>query len=70
MDKLDMFQEIFGKVDRLGWWDMERIKTDDGTHFTSKEYQEVIYIHGAQIELTEPHYQEMNGQVEVTWRAL
>ena len=22
MDKLDMFQAIFGKVDKSGWWDM------------------------------------------------
>ena len=22
MDKLDMFQEIFGEVDKFGWWDM------------------------------------------------
>ena len=38
MDKLDMFQEIFGKVDEFGWWDMERIQTDDGKQFTSKEF--------------------------------
>ena len=25
MDKLDMFQERFRKVDEFGWWDMERI---------------------------------------------
>ena len=31
MDKLDMFQSIFGKVDEFGWWDMEIIQTDDGT---------------------------------------
>ena len=23
MDKLDMFQDIFGKIDRFGWWDLE-----------------------------------------------
>ena len=25
MDKIDMFQVIFGKVDEFGWWDMETI---------------------------------------------
>ena len=25
VDKLDIFQAIFGKVDEFGWWDMERI---------------------------------------------
>ena len=36
MDKLDLYQEIFGKVDEFGWWDMERIQTDSGMKFTSK----------------------------------
>ena len=31
MDKIDMFQEIFGKVDEFGWWYIERIQTDSGT---------------------------------------
>ena len=38
MDKLDMFQEIFGKVDEFGWWYMERIKTEAAMHFTSKDF--------------------------------
>ena len=40
MDKLDMFQAIFGKIDEFGIWDMEIIQTDDETKFTSKEFQE------------------------------
>ena len=24
MDKLDMFQSIFRKIDQFGWWDLER----------------------------------------------
>ena len=39
MDKLDMFQARFRKVDEFGWWDMERIQTDSGTQFTSKDFQ-------------------------------
>ena len=34
LDKLDMFQSTFGKVDKFGWWDMEIIQTDAGTQFT------------------------------------
>ena len=34
-----MFQARFGKVDGFGWWDMEIIKTDAATQFTSKEFQ-------------------------------
>ena len=31
MDKLDMFQSRFGRIDRFGWWDLERISSDAGT---------------------------------------
>ena len=36
MDKLEMFQSIFGKIDKFGWWDLEQIQTGAGTHFTSQ----------------------------------
>ena len=39
MDKLDMFQAVFGKIDEFGWWDLEIISADTGTHFTSTEFQ-------------------------------
>ena len=39
MDNLDMFQETFGKLYGFGWWDIQRLQTDDGTQFTSKEFQ-------------------------------
>ena len=31
IDKIDMFQTIFGKVNEFGWWDTERIQTNAGT---------------------------------------
>ena len=31
MDKLDIFQSRFGKMDQFGWWDLVRISTDAGT---------------------------------------
>ena len=34
-DKLDMFQSRFGKKDKFGWWDLERISADAVTKFTS-----------------------------------
>ena len=37
MDKLDMFQSRFGKIDEFGWWDLERISADAGSKFTSAE---------------------------------
>ena len=44
MDKLDMFQEIFGKVDGFGWWDMNIVQNGSGTQFTSKNFQEDLYV--------------------------
>ena len=40
MDKLDMFQSIFGKIDQFGWWDLGRISADVGTQFTSTEFKQ------------------------------
>ena len=34
MDKLDMFQSKFGKMDQFGGWYLERISADAGTQFT------------------------------------
>ena len=46
MDKIDMFLARFGKVDELGWWDMEIIQTDYGMEFTSKDFQGGLSIRG------------------------
>ena len=46
MDRLDMFQARFGKVDEFGWWDMERIQTYAVTQFNSKGFQGDLYIRG------------------------
>ena len=35
MNKLDMFQSRFGKIDEFGWWDLERISADAGKQFAS-----------------------------------
>ena len=40
MDKLDMFQSRFGKIDQFGWWDLERISADEGTQFTLTEFKD------------------------------
>ena len=31
MDKLDMLQSIFGKIDKFVWWDLEIISVDTGS---------------------------------------
>ena len=66
MDKLDMFQSRFRKIDEFGWWYLERISADAGTHFTSTEFKEECQTCGVHLALAAPEHQEMNGQVEVT----
>ena len=39
MNKLDMFQARFGKIDQFGWWDLEKISADACTQFTSTEFK-------------------------------
>ena len=49
---------------------MDRVYTDAGIHFTSKNFQEGISVYGLQRALSAPDHQEMNCQVEVTWKTL
>ena len=65
-----MFQSIFGKIDQFGWWDLERISADAGAQFTSIEFKDEFQNRGVRLTLAAPEHQEMNGQVEVTWRTL
>ena len=68
MDKLDMFQAIFEKIDEFGWWDLEITSAGLGTQFTSTEVQDECQAHGVWIALAYLEYQEIDGQVEVTWQ--
>ena len=46
MDKLNMFQSRFGKMDQFGWWDFEIISVDVGTQFTSTEFKKECQTRG------------------------
>ena len=70
MEKIDMFQAIFGKLDEFGWWDMERIQTDAGMKFTSKVFHKVISIHAVKLSLEAPNHQETNDKFELIWKIL
>ena len=70
MDKLDMFQSRFRKIDQFGWWDLERISADAGTQFTSTESKDECQTRGVCLTLASPEHQAMNGKFEVTWRTL
>ena len=54
MEKPDMFQSIFWKVDESVWGDLERIKNDPGTQFTMKDYQEGLYVRGVILIVVAP----------------
>ena len=66
MDKLDMFQSRFGKINQFGWWDLERISSDSGTRFILMEFKDECQTCGVRLTLAAPEHQEMNRQVEVT----
>ena len=66
MDKLDMFQSRFMKIDQFGWWDLERISVDVGTQFTSTEFKYGRQTCGVCLTLAAPEHQETNRRVEVT----
>ena len=44
LDKLDMFQSRFGRINQFDWWALERISADAGTQFTSTEFKEECQI--------------------------
>ena len=39
MDKLDIFQYIFGKIDEFGWWYLEIFSADVCTQFNLTEFK-------------------------------
>ena len=70
MEKLYMFQSIFGKIDQFGWWDLERISADADTQFTSTQFKDECQTQGVSLTLAAPEHKDMNREVEVTWRTL
>ena len=55
MERLYTFQEIFGKIEEFGWWDLDRIQTDTEFWFTSKEFQEGLSVCGVHLTLAAPY---------------
>ena len=38
VDNFDMFQSIFGKIDKFGWWYLEIVSADAVTQLPSTEF--------------------------------
>ena len=54
MDKLDIFQFRYGKIDEFGWWNLERISEDAGKQFTLTEIKEDCQNCGVRLTLAAP----------------
>ena len=57
MDKQDMFQSRFLKIDEFLWWDLERISADSESKFISIEFKEECQTHGVHLMLVAPEHQ-------------
>ena len=56
MDKLDMFQSRFGKIDQFGLWDLERISVDACTQFTPTEFKDECQTRVVRLSLAVPEH--------------
>ena len=65
-----MFQSWFWKIDKFGWWYLERISENLGYQCTLTESKEECQTRAVYLTLAAPEHQEMNGKIEVTWRTL
>ena len=61
MEKLYMFQARFGIVDEFIFWNMERIRTNVGRQFISKEFQEGLSVCGVRLSFVAQDHQDMNA---------
>ena len=57
MNKSDIFQYRLEKIDRFGWWDLERISANAGIQFTSTEFKDESQTSGVYLMLAAPDHQ-------------
>ena len=60
MDKLDMFQSRFGKIDEFRWWGLERVSVDVGTQFNSTEFKDKFQTRGVHLTLAATEQSSFN----------
>ena len=56
LNKLDMFQSRFGKIDEFGWWDLEKISADAGVQFNLTEFKQECQTSGVHLTLAAPEH--------------
>ena len=52
-----MLQSRLGKIDKFGWWDLERMSGDAGTKFTLTEFKDYIQTCGFHLTLAALEHQ-------------
>ena len=57
MEKLDIVQSRFGKINEFGWWDLEIFSTDASTQFTSTEFQDKFQTNNVYLTFAAPEHQ-------------
>ena len=65
MDKLDMFQSRFGKIDQSGSWDLEIISADAGTQFTLTEFKDGCQIGGVCLMLRHRNIKRLTDKLDL-----
>ena len=68
MDKLDMFQVRFGRVDGFRWCEVEIFSADAGTQFTLIEFQYKCHTRNIRTTLEALKHQATNRKIEVIWK--
>ena len=57
MNNLDMFQSMFLKIYRFGWWNLKIVSSDVGSQFTFTEFKEELQNRRAHLTLAVPEHQ-------------
>ena len=57
MDKLDILESIFGKIDEFGWWSLKVILVDAGRQFISMKFLYECQTRNVHLKLADPWHQ-------------
>ena len=49
---------------------LKKVRTDAGSGFTSKEFQDMCNLRGIRFSFAAPRHQETNGLAERSWRSI
>jgi transposase InsO family protein len=70
IDTLTRYQADHGYTSQYGYMNIERIRADAGTQFTSTEFKQHCWVAGIQLILAAPKKQYQNHLAERTWQTI